>query len=121
MDPPLRVQQDLNTSGDHIQSLWGELREAELEAQKKRLVDTFHKEVTQVYGLRPDSINYDQFRVDDDSKRSTGRLATKRSRLVRRGGEFGSWRYQHWPRGTERVVKMQCGDRWDSLVTHGKI
>ena len=33
MDPPLRVQQDLNTSGDHIQSLQGELREAELEAQ----------------------------------------------------------------------------------------
>ena len=33
-DPPLRVQQDLNTSVDHIQSLRGELREAELEAQK---------------------------------------------------------------------------------------
>ena len=25
MDPPLRVQQDLNTSGDHIQSLRAEL------------------------------------------------------------------------------------------------
>ena len=43
MDPPLRVKEDLNTSGDHIQSLRGELREAELEAQKKRLVDTFYK------------------------------------------------------------------------------
>ena len=66
MDPPLRVQQDLNTSGDHIQSLRGELREAKLEAQKKRMVDTFYKEVTQVYGLR--SIDYDQFRIDDDGK-----------------------------------------------------
>ena len=43
MDPlPLRVQEELNTSGDNIQSLRGEIREAELEAQKKRLVDTFY-------------------------------------------------------------------------------
>ena len=69
MDPlPLRVQQDLNTSRDLIQSLKVELREVELEAQKKRLVDTFYKEVTQVYGLRPDSIDYDQFRIDADGK-----------------------------------------------------
>ena len=54
------------------------------------------------------------------AQRSTGRLETKRSRLVQRGGEFGSWRYQHWTRGTERVVQMQCGDRWNSLVTRGK-
>ena len=66
MDSPLRVQQDLNTSGDHIQSLRGELREAELEAQKKRLVDTFYKEVSQVDVLHPDSIDYDQFRINDD-------------------------------------------------------
>ena len=65
---PLRVQQELNTSRDLIQSLQGELREVELEAQKKRLVDTFYKEVTQVYGLRPDGIDYDQFRIDADSK-----------------------------------------------------
>ena len=55
------------------------------------------------------------------AKRSTGRLGTKRSRLVRRGEEFGCWRYQHWPRGTEWVVPMQCGDRWDSPVTRGKV
>ena len=29
------------------------------------------------------------------AKRSTGCLTTKRSRLVRRGEEFGSWRYEH--------------------------
>ena len=44
-------------SGDNIQRLRGEIREAELEAQKKRLVDTFSKEVNCVYGLRPDSID----------------------------------------------------------------
>ena len=68
MDPlPPRVQEELNTSGDNIQTLRGEIREAELEAQKKRLVDTFYKEVNRAYGLRPDSIDYDQFRIDDDS------------------------------------------------------
>ena len=65
---PLRVQQELNSSGDIIQSLQGELREVEFEAQKKRLVDTFYKEVSHVYGLLPDSIDYDQFRIDADGK-----------------------------------------------------
>ena len=69
MDPlPPRVQEELNTPGDNIQTLRGEIREAELEAQKKRLVDTFYKEVKRVYGLRPDSIDYDQFRIVDDGK-----------------------------------------------------
>ena len=69
MDPlPPRVQEELNTSGDNIQTLRGEIKEAELEAQKKRLVDTFYKEVNRAYGLRPDSIDYDQFRIDDDGK-----------------------------------------------------
>ena len=69
MDPlPPRVQQELNTSGDNIQTLRGEIREAELEAQNKRLVDTFYKEVNRAYGLHPDSIDYDQFRIDDDGK-----------------------------------------------------
>ena len=66
--PPPRVQQERYTSGDNIQSLRGEIREAELEAQKKRLVDTFYKEVNRAYGFRPDSIDYDQFRIDADGK-----------------------------------------------------
>ena len=67
MDPlPPRVQEELNTSGDNIQSLLGEIREAELEAQKKRLLDTFYKEVNRAYGLRPDSIDNDPFRIDAD-------------------------------------------------------
>ena len=36
MEPPFDVQQQLNASGDNLQSLQEELREAELEAQKKR-------------------------------------------------------------------------------------
>ena len=69
MDPlPPRVQQELNTSEDNIKSLRGDIREAELEAQKKRLVETFYKEVNRAYRLRPDSINYDQFRIDADGK-----------------------------------------------------
>ena len=69
MDPlPPRVQQELNMSGDNIQTMRGEIREAELEAQKKSLVDTFYKEVNRAYGLRPDSIDFDQFRIDTDGK-----------------------------------------------------
>ena len=60
IDPLLpRVQEELNTSGDNIPTLRGETREAELEAQKKCLVDTFCMEVNRAYGLRPDSIDYD--------------------------------------------------------------
>ena len=122
MDPlPPRVQEELYTSGDNIQALRGEIREAELEARKKRLVDTFYKEVNRAFGLRPDSMTMTSLGSMTTAKRSTGRLATKRSRLVRRGEEFGSWRYQHWPRGTGWMVQMQCRDRWDSLVTRGKV
>ena len=69
MDPlPLHVKQELNTSRELIRSLHVEVRTVEHEAQKKQLVDTFYKEVTQVYGLRPDSIDYDQFRIDADGQ-----------------------------------------------------
>ena len=69
MDPVLpQVQEELNMSGDNIQSLRGEIREAELEAQNKRLVDTFYKEVNRAYWLRPDSIGNDQLRIDADGK-----------------------------------------------------
>ena len=69
MDPPLDVQQQLNTSGDLLQNLRDELRQAELEAQKERLVDTFYNEVNRAYGLRPEGrIDYSQFGIDDDGK-----------------------------------------------------
>ena len=121
MDPlPLRVQEELNTSGDNIQTLRGEITEAELEVQKKRLVDTFYREVNRAYVLRPEIIDYDQFSIDDDGKTLYWTPGDKKISISTTRGEFGSWRYQHWPRGTEWVVQMHCGDRWDSLVTLGK-
>ena len=69
MEPPLDVQQLLNVSGDNLQSLQEELREAELEAQKKRLIDSFYNEVSHTYGLRPEGrIDYSHFGIDPDSK-----------------------------------------------------
>ena len=69
MEPPLDVQQQLNASGDNLQDLQDELRQVELEAQKKRLVDTFYNEVSHTYGLRPEGrIDYSQFGIDDDGK-----------------------------------------------------
>ena len=47
----------------------GELRQAELDAQKKRLVDSFYNEVSHTYGLRPEGrIDYSQFGIDADGK-----------------------------------------------------
>ena len=68
VEPPFDVQQQLN--GDNLQSLQEELREAELEAQKKRLVDSFYNEVSHTYnGLRPENrIDYSQFGIDTDGK-----------------------------------------------------
>ena len=69
MEPPLDVQQQLNASGDNLQNLQGELRQAELETQKKRLVDSFYNEVSHTYGLRPEGrIDYSQFGIDPDGK-----------------------------------------------------
>ena len=118
---PPRVQEELNTTGGNIQTLRGKIREAEIEAQKKRLVDTFYKEVNRAYGLRPDSIDYDPFRIVDDGKRLYWTPSDKKILISKTRGGGGSWPYQHWPRGTGWVVQMHCGDRWDSLVTRGKV
>ena len=67
MESPLDVRKQLNASGGNLQNLQGELRQAELEAQKKRLVDSFHNEVSHTYGLRPEGrIDYSQFGIDPD-------------------------------------------------------
>ena len=69
MEPPPDVQQLLNASGDNVQNLASELRQAELDAQKKRLVDSFYNEVSHIYGLRPEGrIDYSQFGIDADGK-----------------------------------------------------
>ena len=69
MEPPLDVRQQLNVSGDNLQNLQGELRQAEPEAQKKRLVDSFYNEVSHTYGLCPEGrIDFSQFGIDPDGK-----------------------------------------------------
>ena len=69
MEPPLDVLQQLNVSGDNLQNLQGELRQTELEVQKKCLVDSFYNEVSHTYGLRPKGrIDYSQFGIDPYGK-----------------------------------------------------
>ena len=68
-DPPLDVQQQLDASGERIQSMRGEIRQGELEDQKKRLADTFCNEVNRAYGFRLEGrIDYEQFGIDGDGK-----------------------------------------------------
>ena len=67
--PPLDVQQQLNASGERIQSMRAEIRQGEVENRKKRLVDTFYNEVNRAYGFRLEGrIDYEQFGIDDDGK-----------------------------------------------------
>ena len=69
LDPLLDVQQQLNASGERIQSMRGEMRQGELEDQKTGLVDTFYHEVNRAYGFRLEGrIDYEQFGIDDDGK-----------------------------------------------------
>ena len=80
-DPPLDVQQQLDASGERIQSMRGEIRQGELEDQKRRLFDTFYNEVNRAYGFCLECrIDYEQFRIDDDGKKTLlalSSLATK--------------------------------------------
>ena len=76
LDPTLHVQQQLNASGERIQSMRGEIRQGELEDKKKRLVDTFYNEVNSAYGLHFEGrFDYEHSRIDDEVKH----LVTKRS------------------------------------------
>ena len=87
MEPPLDVRQQLNASGDNLQNLAGELRQAELEAQKKRLVNSFFNEMSHTYGLRPEGrIDYSQFGIDPDSKTLYWTPEDKISVAAMRGG-----------------------------------
>ena len=55
--------------GNVLQNLRDQLGQEGLEAQKKRLVDTFYNEVSRNYGLRPEGrIDYSQFGIDPDGK-----------------------------------------------------
>ena len=78
----------------------------------------FYKEVPKLMGCAPTVSTMYSLGSMPTAKRSNGNPATKRSQLLRLGEESGSWRYQRWPRGTGRVVRMHWGDRLDTLVTH---
>ena len=90
MEPSPDVQQQLNASGDNLQNLAGELRQAELDAQKKRLVDSFYNEVSHTYGLRPEGrIDYSQFGIDGDGKTLYWTPGDKKISVLRRGEDSG--------------------------------
>ena len=87
MEPPLDVRQQLNASGDNLQNLQDELRQAELEAQKKCLVDSFYNEVSHTYGLCPEGrIDFSQFGIDPDGKTLYWTPEDKISVAAMRGG-----------------------------------
>ena len=117
MEPPPDVQRHLNASGGILQNLQEELREAELEAQKKRLVDSFYNEVSHTYGLRPEGrIDYSQFGIDPDAKTLYWTPEDKKSSIAATGENSGFWVCARWPKDTGLVAPMHCGDRWGSLI-----
>ena len=92
MEPPPDVQQQLNASGDNLQNLAGELRQAELDAQKKRLVGSFYNEVSHTYGLRPEGrIDYSQFAIDGEGKTLYWTPEDKKISVAATREESGSW------------------------------
>ena len=102
LDPPLDVQQQLDASGVRIQRMRGEIRQGELEDQKKRLVDTFYNEVNRAFGFRLEGrIDYEQFGIDDDGKTLHWTPATNGSLWLRRGVNSTFWLYHHWPQSME--------------------
>ena len=112
MEPLPGVQQQLNASGTNLQNLAGELRLAELDAQKKRLVDSFYKEVSHTYGLCPAvRIDYSQFAIDGK---------TKGSLLLRRGGiPVPGCRHAGPKIRKQWHIIMRCGDHWGTLIIDG--
>ena len=113
IEPPLDVQQ----SGDNLQDLQDELRQVELEAQKKRLVDTFYNEVSHTYGLRPEGrIDYSQFGIDPDGKTLYWTPEDKKISVAATRGGFRILALDTLAKDTGLVAHMRCGDRRGSLI-----
>ena len=84
MDPPLRVQHDLNTSGDHIQSLRDELREAELDFENSTF-DPDGPGIDDDYNFDlPDAIMDPPLRVQHDLNTSGDHIQSLRDELRER-------------------------------------
>ena len=89
LDPPLDIQQQLDASGERIQSMRDEIRQGELEDQKKCLVDTFYNEVNGAYGFRLEGrIDYEQFGIDGDDKTLYWTPGDKRIPMTATRGKF---------------------------------
>ena len=117
MEPPLDVQKLLNASGDNFQGLQEELREAELEAQKKRFIDSFYNEVSHTYGLRPEGrIDYSQFGINPKGKTLYWTPEDRKISIAATRGKFRFLGLVSWPEGTLLVAHMQCGVCWGSLI-----
>ena len=88
-EAPLDVQQQLDASGEHIQSMRGEIRQGELEDQKKRLAVTFYNEVNRAYGFRHEGrIDYEQFGIDGGGKTLYWTPGDKRIPMTATRGKF---------------------------------
>ena len=118
MEPPFDVQVELNTSGNGLLFLRDELRQEGLEAQKKRLVDTFYNEVSHTYdGLRPEGrIDYSQFGSDPDGKTLYWTPEDKKISIVATRGKFRFLGLETLAGRYGLVAHMHCGDQWGSLV-----
>ena len=88
-NPPLDVQQQLDASGERIQSMRGEIRQGELEDQKKRLAVTFYNEVNRAYGFRLEGrFDYEQFGIDGGGKTLYWTPGDKRIPMTATRGKF---------------------------------
>ena len=66
-----------------------EIRQGELEDQKKRLVDTFYNEVNRAYGFRLEGrIDYEQFGIDDHGNTLYWTPGDKRIPMTATRGKF---------------------------------
>ena len=72
-----------------------------------RLVDTFYKEDNRAHGLRPDGIDYNQFKIDDDGKTfcwTPGGGKKDPFDNDEGGGDAGLWLYHHRSENTEEMA-----------------
>jgi hypothetical protein len=67
MVPNESVSDILNTS-EHLQELRGQIRDSSIEQQKERLVKLFYDTVAERYKIRPNQLDYKQFKISEDGK-----------------------------------------------------
>ena len=63
-------QRIISNQNDSIADLRGQLRQNALDGQKQKLVKIFYDEIGKRYKMAPEKIDYNQFRISDDGKKS---------------------------------------------------